>query len=368
MLHRLARELEGRGFSQQVASLAGPGELGDPIARAGIRVHALGLSRAAPDPRKLLLLAKIIRETAPDVVQTWMYHADLVGGLAARLTRRGRIVWGLHNSTLDPSTTRRTTHWTVAACARLSKTVPHAIVSVAHASRDVHVAAGYDAKKFVVISNGFDVSEHRFDPVARAELRGELAIPGDAPVIGLVARVDPQKDHATFIRAAEILAARAGSARFLLCGEGATEQNRELLAAVERAGLRRRFHLLGRRSDVVRVLSALDVATLSSAYGEALPLVIGEAMACGVPCVVTDVGDSALLVGDTGRVVPPRDPAALARRWEDLVALGHEGRRRLGHSARQRIEGRFSMQATVAAYAELYGRLAASPALPLRVA
>jgi glycosyltransferase involved in cell wall biosynthesis len=360
MLYRMLEASDPAELSQEVVSLKDLGALGEPIQRLGIPTHALGLSRR-PSPLKLLRLARLMRTFDPDVVQTWMYHADLIGGVAAKLSSRARIVWGIHNSTLDPTHTRRTTHWTMAACARLSTQVPDAIVSVSRSSRDLHVAAGYAARKFEVIPNGFDLAQFRPDPAQRRQLRSELGLPDDAVVIGLVARVEPQKDHENFVRAAGVLARRHSEARFLLCGTGATWENASLSGALAREGLRDRFLLLGRRNDVCRVMTALDVGTLSSAWGEAFPLAIGEAMACAIPCVVTDLGDCAELVGDTGWVVPPRDPVTLAQAWEACVRLGPEGRRRRGMAARERIAASFSLPRVVERYVSLYRRVTQAP-------
>ena len=367
MLYRLVRGADPRD-RHDVISLTDLGVVAERIAKLGVRPRALGLSRL-PNPIQIARLARMIAELRPDVVQTWMYHADLIGGVAAKIAGRARIVWGIHNSTLDPATTQRTTRWTVAASSRLSHYVPDAIICVSQASRDLHVGAGYDPGKFVVIPNGFDLEQLRPDAESRREARRELGVDDASVLIGLVARVHPQKDHLNFVRAAGLLARRRPEVRFLLCGGAgfqggpdASPKNGDLVAAIEREGLVARFLLLGQREDVPRIMSALDVGALSSSYGEAFPLVIGEAMACGVPCVVTDVGDSGHLVGDTGRVVPPRDPAALAAAWEELVDLGAEGRVRLGRAARARIEAHFSLAQVAAGYAGLYRRLLAAAA------
>jgi glycosyltransferase involved in cell wall biosynthesis len=356
MLHRLIRALGG-DFSHEVASLMGVGPVGDRIRDQGVTVHAIGMDQNAPNPLRLLELGRVIRASRPDVIQTWMYHADLLGGLAAKAVSRARIVWGIHHTTLD-RTNRWSTRASVAACARLSHVVPDAIVCVSRAARELHVGAGYAAGKFVVIPNGFDLAEFRTDPGWRRALRDELGVAPEAVLIGMVGRVAPQKDQPNFVRAAAVLARRAPEARFLLCGEGASWSNEPLARVIREQGLAERFLLLGRRDDVQRVMNALDVMTLASAFGEAFPLVIGEAMACRVPCVVTDVGDSAFLVGDAGRVVPPRDPAALARALEDLIRMGPDARARLGDAARQRIEAQFGLARIASEYADVYRRVA----------
>jgi glycosyltransferase involved in cell wall biosynthesis len=362
MLYRLLQARDPAD-SHRVISLMDVGLTGQRIQRLGIEARGLGMRRA-PNPLKVVELARMISEIRPDVVQTWMYHADLIGGLAARLAGRARVVWGIHNSTLDPATTHRSTRLIVAALAGLSRFVPDAIVCVSRVAQALHVSKGYDASKFVLIPNGFDLSEFQPDEAARRETRGELGLGDEDVLIGMVARISPQKDHATFIRAAASIARRRPEVRFLLCGGpgvegamGATADNPELARPLREAGLLDRFLLLGRRDDVPRVSRALDIAALSSSYGEAFPLVIGEAMACGVPCVVTDVGDSGFLVADTGRVVPPRDPEAMARAWEELVDLGPEGRRRLGQAARARIEEHFGLPHVAERYAALWRRL-----------
>jgi glycosyltransferase involved in cell wall biosynthesis len=357
-------------LSHEVVSLTTLGPVADEIAALGVPVRALGMPRTRlrlPDPMRLARLVGLVRGARPDVVQTWLYHADLLGGVAARLAGGARIFWGLHNSTLDPTRTRRTTRWTMALCARLSRVVPDGIVSVSAAARDLHVAAGYDPRRFVVIPNGFDLAQLRPDPAARREVRAALGVGDGDVVIGMIARVDPQKDHAGFVRAAALLARRRPDVRFLLCGEGATAENAELGGLLAAAGVRDRVLLLGRRSDVPRMVNALDLCTLSSAYGEAFPLSIGEAMACEVPCVVTDLGDCGHLVGDAGRVVPPRDPEALAAAWEALVALGPEGRRTLGRAARARIAERFDLRRVAEAYEALYRRVPGAAAAVVTV-
>jgi len=362
MLYRLVQVPEMARCEHRVVSLTSPGAIGDRLRQLGIESLALGMGRF-PSPLKIVRLARIVRDFRPAVVHTWMYHANLIGGIAARLAGGVPIVWAIHSCVLEPGRARWTTRWTVALGAWLSGWLPDHIVAVSRASRDQHVAIGYDPTKLVVIPNGFDVEQYRPDPGARRAVREELRLDPDAVVIGLVARIDPVKDHASFIRAAALLARRQPHAAFLFCGDG-TEH---LAGAIDGAGLSDRFRLLGHRDDVPRVMNALDVATLCSAAGEAFPLVVGEAMACGVPCVVTDLGDCSYLVGETGRVVRPRDPEALAAAWEEMVLLGPDGRHRLGREARRRIEREFSLRRVAAEYAALYsppvaGRLATSRA------
>ena len=217
----------------------------------------------------------------------------------------------------------------------------------------MHTALGYDPEKMVVIPNGFDLDLFKPDLEGGASIRQELGIPEDTMLIGLAGRFDPQKDHHNFIKAAALLPKEILNVQFLLCGDDITWGNRELAQWIDEAGLHRCFHLLGRRNDISRIMTALDIAS-SSSYGEGFPNVVGEAMACGTPCVVTDVGDSALIVGDTGIVVPPGDPDALALAWKELNEIGKDKRRELGCDARLRIRENFSLPSVVKQYEDLY--------------
>jgi glycosyltransferase involved in cell wall biosynthesis len=210
----------------------------------------------------------------------------------------------------------------------------------------------------IVIPNGFDLSAFMPNPAARASVCQELAIAPETLLIGLVGRFDAQKDHQTFIQAAARLLQQCPEVRFLICGDEITWENSTLADWIDAAGIRHHCHLLGRREDIPRLTAAFDIAVSSSSHGEGFSNVIGEAMACGVPCVVTDVGDAALIVGDTGRVVPPRNPETLASNWHALIALGAEGRERLGRAARDRIAANFNLPVIVAKYEKLYEEIA----------
>jgi glycosyltransferase involved in cell wall biosynthesis len=248
---------------------------------------------------------------------------------------------------------KRSTRWTVKTCAALSGILPSRIIFVSNVSRQVHVQLGYPAQKTVVIPNGYNMVEFAPDPAARAEMRAELHINPGAPVVGLVARFDPQKDHLNFIQAAEILRSRLPQASFVLCGEGITWGNLLLAGWIRERRLEDCVHLLGRRTDVARVMNSMDVLASSSA-AEALPNVIGEAMACGLPCVVTDAGDSGLMVAEVGRVVPVRDSIALADGLYAVLSLQADERAALGRLARRRVETSFSLERSAQAYNRLY--------------
>jgi glycosyltransferase involved in cell wall biosynthesis len=215
---------------------------------------------------------------------------------------------------------------------------------------DVYEALGYDRSKMRFIPNGYDLLDFTPQPEAGAALRESLIIPLDMPLIGTVGRYDPQKDHANLLHALAILQSRDLAFRCVLVGSQLDGKNTELMALIEQLGLQDRIILLGRRNDIPAVMSALDVHVLPSA-GEAFPNVVAEAMACETPCVVTDVGDAAYIVGDTGWVVPPKDAEALASVIEQAMnaSTSPEWAERC-RAARTRIEQQFDIQKMVSAY------------------
>jgi glycosyltransferase involved in cell wall biosynthesis len=354
MLCKLLSRADRRRYEPQVISLTEIGPVGREIEELGVPVRALGMKPGLPSPLLLLRLAGWLRSASPDIVQTWMYHADLIGGLAAKLAGGIPVIWGLRQSQLDPARSKKTTIWTARACAALSASVPERIICCSHVAAHVHRQLGYAADKLQVIPNGFDLV--RFSPARgmRASVRQELGIALDAHVVGMVARFDPQKDFPTLIEAARHLNSREPWAQFVLCGKEVTPENAELTALIEASGQSGCFHLLGERRDVERLLPAFDVCCLSSAFGEGFPNVLGEAMACQVPCVATDVGDSANIIGDTGVTVPPSDPAALAGALGRLLRLSQAERTRLGEAARARIAATFELDVVTRQFEALY--------------
>lgn len=352
MLVKLLSRMEGGRLSNVVITLTDQDALRPGVEDIGIEVHSLGMRRGRPSASGLYRLVRILRRERPLILQTWLYHADVLGSLAAKIVGIPVCVWNLRVSQIEMDRYPRVTRWALRAGARLSGW-PDLVVVNSSAGRDAHQAAGYRPRRWRVIGNGFDAGRFHPDPRARLGFRESLGL-GDHFLVGLVARYDPMKDHATFFAAAEIFLKTSPEARFILAGSGVDRTNPALNSMIERCGLGDRVTLLGERADMPAVLPALDLVTLSSAFGEGFSNAVGEAMACGIPCVVTDVGDMARVVGDTGRVVPPRNPEALAAAWRDLESMGREGRLRLGAAARRRIETSFELSGIVRSYERTY--------------
>lgn len=352
MLAKVLQENVGRQDAR-VISLTSDGPIGERIRSLGVQTRILGMRRSLPDPRGVFALAREIRSYGPDVVQTWLYHADLMAGLAAKVAGRPPVIWGVRNSEMGAGAAKWTTRMTLRACALLSHRIPTKIVANSERARDCHVALGYDPSRFIIIPNGFDTCAFAPAPTEGARVREELRIPSGAPLVGMVARYHPMKDFRCFARAAGLLLAREPAAWFVLCGDGVTEDNTELVGWLEEAKVRGRTRLLGRRSDVHRVLAALDLFTLSS-VSEGFPNALGEAMACGIPCVTTDVGDCRQILGDAGRTIPAAEPEALADAWADVLCLDPEARAAFGLKGRARITAEYSIAAAAARFRDVH--------------
>jgi glycosyltransferase involved in cell wall biosynthesis len=357
MLYNLLSRTDRSRFEPVVVSLIDVLPLADRIRALGVPVHALQMRPGIPDPRAIVALARVLKRERPDVIQTWMYHSNLIGSLASHFSSGVPVVWGIHHTTHDRRSTKRSTLLTVAACARLSRRLPAKIICCSESARTLHAEHGFAEEKLGVITNGFDTDVFRPDPVARLEVRRELGLRPDTPLIGLAARFDPQKDHRNFLDAAALVKEENKQVNFLMCGNNIDDRNPALTSSIEALGLCGRCHLLGPRRDMPRLLASLDLACSSSAFGEALPMTLCEAMACGVPCVTTDIGDSARVVDTTGRVVPPRDPRALALACRELLDLVPEARAQLGLAARRHIQRNYDLTTVARSYEDLYESL-----------
>lgn len=352
MLHQLLSHLDRR-FESTVVSLVPGGAIRERIEALGIPVRSIHMAPGLPTPAAAMRLVQTVRELQPDLIHGWMFHGCLAAHWAAAFQPTPPpVIWGLHHGIQALSSENRLTA-TLIRMAALVSSAPACIVYVSKASARQHEAIGYDRRKTVIVPNGFNATRFRPDPHAYQTVRQEFELPPDTPLVGLIGRYHPVKDHHNFLEAARQIAERT-PAHFLMAGKGIVRDNPELMGLVQSLGLCDRVHLLGERRDMPRLIAALDVAS-SSSLSEAFPIVIGEAMACEVPCVVTDVGDSAWLVGDTGKSVPRRSPTALAEAIVQLLGMSAGDRHELGRLARQRILDHFTIETVARRYENLYG-------------
>ena len=350
-LYRLIEMTDKERFDCVVISLLPEGPLAERICNAGVSVYSIDMKKNLILPFRCLRLRSLLKKFRPDLVQTWMYHANLLGGVIAWLLGIP-VVWGIHHSNIHQGLNKKSTLLVNKLCAKLSRLIPTKIACCAQKALDVHAGVGYEKDKMLVIPNGFDANVFHPDEESRIAIRKELGLAENTLLVGMAGRFDPQKDHKNFFDAAKIVASKNASACFVLCGDGIDWENESLVGMIDPA-IRDRVYLLGRRMDMPRIYAALDVFVLSS-VGEAFPNVVGEAMACGVPCVVTDVGDAALIVGGTGVVVPPGDSSALARGIQTMLDMSKDERFSLGVRSRGRICDNFDIMSMSRKYECIY--------------
>ena len=304
----------------------------------------------------LYRLVCLIFEIKPHIVHGYMGGANQLG-LIAKLVG-AKVVWGIRASNVDLS--RYEYGWIAALLFRVGAWLSRfcdLIIVNSHAGQHYYYAHGYDRKRMVVIPNGIDIDYFRPDREGGRRLRQEWGVPENAILIGLVARLDPMKDHPNFLRAAALLARAHEHARFVCVGSGSESIFNEMRALGEALGLESRLIWVGAHADMAAVYNAMDIVALSS-FGEGFPNVIGEAMACEVLCVATDVGDSANVIADTGLIVPPRNPAALADALGSMLTLDPASLQSLGVAARMRIVREFSLQELISETTDLLIQIA----------
>jgi glycosyltransferase involved in cell wall biosynthesis len=359
MLYKILSRIDRDKFALEIVSLIDRGIFGDRFEALDIPLHIIGMPRGIPTPNGLGKLVKLVNSLQPDLLQGWMYHGNIaaqIGNLLAR--RKVPVCWSIHHSIDSLANEKFTLASTIRLTIWLSRYVDRVVFS-SQRSKQQHEALGYASNNTQLIHDNFDVSRFQPLPTARKTVRQELNLAEDSLLIGSIARYHPMKDHANFLRAAALIAPNYPQLHFLLVGRDVTPSNPALANLIEHLNLQGRVHLLGERHDIPQIAAALDIFTSSSAFGEAFPNVIGEAMSCEIPCVVTDIGDSGYIVGDTGLTVPPQDSEALATAWEKLLAHS-EQRMALAKQARQRILQEFSLDApnsAVKQYENLYSYL-----------
>ena len=342
------------GVRHTLISFTDDGLYGAGLREAGINVITLGMKPGRIMPGDFLALRRELVRLRPDVVQTWMYHADAIGGLAARMAGIRHIAWGIRNSGESLKSSSKTAWLLARACGVVSRWLPQTIVCCAQGARARHVQWGYDADKMVVIQNGYDLTRWQPDAQARERLRQQWGLKANARVIGFVARFNPLKDHRSLIQALARCKKDGLALHCVLVGKGLDTDNAQLMQWLREADVADQVILLGMRDDVPAVMSALDVHVLSS-LAEGFPNVVAEAMACGVPGVVTDVGDAAVIVGETGWVVPPQDAAALAGAiGQAFSTIDTQGREAIATQVRARVLQEFSLPNMVERYEQTW--------------
>jgi len=350
----LAKLLEYQGDRQStVVSLVGLGAVAGRVA-ACARVETVGMREGVPSVAAGYRLARLARAVRPDLVVGWMHHGNLAASFAAAATGRSPpVIWNVRHSVADIRTEKPLTRLVLRLGAALSGR-PDAIVYNSGVAAGEYRGLGYDPSRSLVIPNGFDCEVYRPQPEARERVRGQYGVAPGAMLVGMIARLHPMKDAGTLIEAVRRARQAGANIHLLLAGHRMDHPPADLMRALAAALPPERLTLLGQRDDLPTLMPGLDVVALPSAWGEGFPNTLAEAMASGVPCLATDVGDSGWIVGETGRVVRPRDPDAMAAALMDFVELGEAGRLHLGQLARQRVIDNFALDEIGARFSALY--------------
>lgn len=351
-LLRLIPLLSEQGLKSAVISLSDGGDLAEEFKRAGIEVTCLDLS---PGPLSFFAIPRLIRLIAakqPGIVLTWLHHADLLGTVSSRLAGYRRVVWNLRCSDMFANDNRWSS-WLLNKVLAVLSRYPAAIISNSKAGEDFHRKAGYRAKHWKNIPNSIDADYFKPNSSARVNIRSELGIRDDDKVICHAARAHPMKDHQGFLKAVLPVLSKNSSVHVMLVGAGVEMIAKESFTRWP-PDVISRVHFLGSRNDMAGVYSTADLFCLSSIYGEGFPNVLAEAMACELPCVATDVGDAALIIGKNGIVVPPGKPEAISAALEKIITMPQDMLHIMGKDARSSIIAKYQTKQVVTAYVHLY--------------
>lgn len=352
MLLRLVSETRG-DCRNVVISLKRNGAIGSQIEANGIKLYSLSSRTGFLGLFSMAALVRILREEKPDILQTWLYHADFFGLFAAKIAGVKNVLWNIRSSCVSIKHFSLARRFILRLLALLSST-PRAVASNSYAGVEAHKKIGYHPRRWCVIPNGFPIETFCPAGPKKAALKERYFGDDRALLVGCVARLDPLKDHANFLSAIKIFKEKllsVESMKFVFIGSGV--DNGSLSDLARSLGIEGHTVFWGERRDIAQLMGCFDVYT-SSSVSEGFPNSIGEAMACGVPCVATDAGDSARLIGDTGMIVPVKDPEALARAWQKMIMMGQEARQKMGAAARERIVSDYSIQAICGRYEALY--------------
>jgi len=340
-----------------VISFKGEGKYFSLLNEIGVKVYILK-TNPITFFLKFFLLMKMIRFLNPDLVQTWLVHGDFLGSIATRLAGIKKIVWNIRYSNLEFKSTKLITILLIRVLSKLSFSLPKSIVVVSKSAKKNCEKIGYCKKKLFLIQNGYDLSILKPIKSQKINFRKNLKIKKEVAVIGMVARYTNKKDHNNLLNALSLLRSKNINFICILVGPDNNKKNLDLTNKIKELNLNNYIKLLGSKNDITQVMNWIDIYVQSSKYGEGFPNVVAEAMACGTPCVVTDVGDAALIVGKTGYVVPPNNSFKLGRAIERMILeINKKNWSKKKNQSKLRIKNNFGINIMIKSYNKLWNKV-----------
>ena len=336
-----------------VISLKDKGKYFSLLKKLGIEVYCLNMNIFSIC--KFFVLMKKINTLKPNIVQTWLVHADFLGGIAARLGGVKNIVWNIRYSNIEIGKSKLTTILIIRILSKLSYIIPSSIIIVSKMAKKIYKNKGYDEKKFKFIPNGYDFSILKINKNQKKYFNKKFNIQKKIPIIGNVSRYDPQKDHLNLLKALSILRSKNINFFCVLVGYNINKKNIQLVSDIKRLNLSKYVRLLDKNDNIPLVMNGIDLHVLSSCYGEGFPNVIAESMACGTPCITTEIGDAPFIVDKTGWVVPIKNPIKLSNAIEKaLYEIGTNKWNKRCSNARLIIKEKYSIKKMLKSYNNLW--------------
>ena len=338
-----------------IVSLRDEGKYGKELSNKGIKIYCLNMRPGRFSVINLFKLIKIIKIEKVKIVQTWLYHSDLFGGIAAKLAGVKNLVWNVRHSDFSEDDTDISLKILVKILAKLSYFLPNKIIFCSKRAIKIHRNIGYDDRKIIHIANGYDLKKYMPNYLGKLNFRKKFNLKKNLPLLGNVANFKPNKDHKNLLQALQILKKNKIIFKCILVGKEINKKNTTLMNMIKKFNLQNEVIFLGQQKNINQIMNGIDIHILSSKYGEAFPNVVAESMASGTPCVVTNVGDSALIVDKTGWIVKPNNPKELAMNIKlALYCLNTNKWAYFCHSARKRINNNFSIKIMIENYTNIW--------------